>query len=98
MAKRQPQRTCIACRTTSTKRELIRIVRTAEGSVAVDPTGKRSGRGAYLCADPECWRIALEQRCIGHALRMTPGSDDIALLEAYADELAEQLAEEAGEA
>ena len=46
--KHVPQRTCIACRKVAGKRGLVRLVRTAEGNVEVDPSGKQAGRGAYL--------------------------------------------------
>ena len=65
-----PQRTCIACRRTDAKRGLIRLVRTADGHVVVDPTGKRHGRGAYLCHDPACWDLALKRRSLERALRL----------------------------
>ncbi len=52
--RRQPQRTCIACREVEGKRSLVRIVRLPDGTVELDPTGKRSGRGAYLHASAEC--------------------------------------------
>lgn len=55
-----PQRTCIACRTTRGKRELIRIVRTPDNRVQADATGKLAGRGAYLCRQRECWQDVLE--------------------------------------
>lgn len=54
-----PQRTCIACRTVRAKRELIRIVRTTANRVEADPTGKKAGRGAYLCRQRECWEMVL---------------------------------------
>ncbi len=54
-----PQRTCIACRTVRAKRELIRIVRTTTHHVETDPTGKKAGRGAYLCRQRECWEMVL---------------------------------------
>ena len=66
-----PQRTCVACRKTAVKRELVRIVRVASGDVEVDLTGKKSGRGAYLCADLKCWETALETGRLGYALRTT---------------------------
>ncbi|MBC8078429.1 MAG: YlxR family protein, partial [Chloroflexales bacterium] len=47
-----PQRTCVACRRTDAKRGLLRLVREADGRVALDPSGKRNGRGAYLCHSP----------------------------------------------
>jgi predicted RNA-binding protein YlxR (DUF448 family) len=66
-----PQRTCIACHKVRPKRELIRLVRNSDGSVAVDTIGKRVGRGAYLCPAEECWEIGLKGSRIEHALRTT---------------------------
>ena len=56
-----PQRTCIACRTVRGKREFVRIVRVANDWVTADETGKKSGRGAYLCRQRECWDEVLSQ-------------------------------------
>lgn len=64
-----PQRTCIGCLQTRPKRELIRIVRTISGAVEVDPTGKRSGRGAYLCKARACWETGLKREHLERALR-----------------------------
>ncbi len=58
-ARREPVRTCVACRGTAGKRELLRIVRTPQGEVRVDPAGKGAGRGAYVHRDPACVRLAL---------------------------------------
>ncbi|MBO4460426.1 MAG: YlxR family protein [Clostridiales bacterium] len=52
--RKTPQRSCISCRQVFDKKDLLRIVRTPEGDVVVDPTGKMSGRGAYICSSPEC--------------------------------------------
>jgi predicted RNA-binding protein YlxR (DUF448 family) len=57
--KHVPQRTCISCRTVRGKREFVRIVRVADDHVQADATGKKSGRGAYLCRQRECWDEAL---------------------------------------
>lgn len=65
-----PQRTCVACREGKSKRELVRVVRATDGSVAVDPTGKRSGRGAYLCRKPDCWAAALKRGVLVGALKL----------------------------
>jgi uncharacterized protein len=71
MAKHIPQRTCIGCREVDAKRELMRIVRTPEGHVVADPTGKRAGRGAYLHKERECWEAALGTRGgLAHALKL----------------------------
>lgn len=69
-----PQRTCIVCRTTADKRRLVRLVRTPDEGVQVDPTGKRNGRGAYLCDQPDCWDKALASEVLAKALR-TPLTD-----------------------
>jgi uncharacterized protein len=61
-------RTCVACRSERQKRELVRIVRAPDGSVALDPTGRAPGRGAYLCADSSCWPVALKKSSIERAL------------------------------
>lgn len=65
-----PQRTCIACRKVDAKRGLTRLVRLPEGHVAIDPTGKRAGRGAYLCAERGCWETALKRKAIERALKV----------------------------
>jgi predicted RNA-binding protein YlxR (DUF448 family) len=71
-----PQRTCVVCRETSAKRALVRIVRTVEEGVQVDPTGKRNGRGAYLCHQQSCWKRAIETEILEKALRTTLTADD----------------------
>lgn len=78
-----PQRTCVGCRTVEGKRALVRVVRTPEGRVEVDPTGKRSGRGAYVHAQRSCWEAALKGS-LAHALKATLPEDDRRELEAFA--------------
>ena len=68
--RRVPQRTCIVCRQIDAKRELVRLVRTAEGQVVVDTSGKLRGRGAYLCHNPACWEAAIKRRALERALRV----------------------------
>lgn len=75
-AKHVPQRTCVACRRTDAKRGLIRLVRTPAGRAEVDLTGKRHGRGAYLCHDPACWELALKRRALERALRIESLAED----------------------
>ena len=64
-----PERTCVACRSQRPKREMVRVVRAPDGAVSVDPTGKKSGRGAYLCSQAECWQTALKRRALDRALK-----------------------------
>jgi len=63
-----PQRTCVACQTEKDKRDLIRVVRTPAGTLEYDPTGKRSGRGAYLCGRLDCLKQAIQQKRFERAL------------------------------
>lgn len=64
-----PQRTCVGCREVRPKRELIRIVRTATEAVEIDPTGKKSGRGAYLCKAKACWQAGLKGEHLDRVLK-----------------------------
>jgi predicted RNA-binding protein YlxR (DUF448 family) len=82
-----PQRTCIVCRQVRPKRELIRVVRTPEGRIELDPGGKKSGRGAYLCARRSCWEPALHKGKLEHEFGVTLQPEDRAALEAYLDSL-----------
>lgn len=86
--RKAPQRTCVGCRSTTAKRELTRVVRTPEGAVVVDPSGRRNGRGAYVHADPACWQKALARSALAHVLRTALQPGDRAALEAYAASLA----------
>ncbi len=64
-----PERTCIGCGQVRPKRLMVRVVRTVEGTVEADPTGKKSGRGAYLCKDWNCWDKALKRSALNRALK-----------------------------
>ena len=82
-----PERTCVACRTQQPKRELVRIVRTVTGDVVIDPTGKASGRGAYLCRQASCWQTGLARDSLARALKTSISPADRASLEAFAANL-----------
>src|SRR5262249_34803256 len=88
-----PERTCIACRQARPKRELIRIVRTPQGHVEMDPTGKKSGRGAYLCAKRSCWEPALRKGRLEREFELTLLPEDRAALEAYIQTLPVEAAQ-----
>lgn len=85
--KRIPQRTCVACRQVRSKQDLVRIVRTTTGEVRMDPSGKQSGRGAYLCRTRECWEQALAQRRLDHALKIQLSDEEQARLAEFAQTL-----------
>ncbi len=66
-----PMRMCVGCREMKEKRELIRIVRTPEGETLIDPGGKKSGRGAYVCRNPECLKRAIKQKQLERQLQVS---------------------------
>jgi hypothetical protein len=76
-----PQRTCIGCGETGDKRGLIRIVRTPEGNIEIDLTGKKAGRGAYLCRKAVCWQKALAKGSVGRVLKATASAEESARLQ-----------------
>ena len=69
--RRVPTRSCVACRTARPKRDLVRVVRTPDGRMTMDETGRLAGRGAYLCRDAGCWTLAAERGALGRALEAT---------------------------
>ena len=75
--RKTPVRTCVGCRETDAKRELVRFVRTPEGDVEVDPSGKANGRGAYVCARPECFEAAVKRGRLSSALRVNLAEEDV---------------------
>ncbi len=81
--KHVPMRTCIACRETKSKRELLRVVRTPDQHVLIDDTGKKSGRGAYLCAKLSCWQQALKTRRLEHEFEIEISPEDRSALDEY---------------
>ena len=82
MPKKIPMRMCVGCREMKPKKELLRVVRSPEGDVSMDATGKKSGRGAYVCYQEDCLLRALKQRQLDRALEV-----------AVSAELTEQLKE-----
>lgn len=69
--RKTPLRTCVACRATRPKKELIRVVRTADGTVSVDPSGKMSGRGASVCPTRGCVDEALTTGVLARSLQVS---------------------------
>lgn len=62
MQKKKPARRCISCNQQKEKQELLRIVRTPEGNIEIDLTGKKNGRGAYICKSEECLNKAIKTK------------------------------------
>ena len=89
MMKKLPVRQCLGCREHLPKNQLVRIVRSPDGRVFADFSGKANGRGAYLCRNPECLKKAARSRALERAL-------DVKLPEGMLDELAEAFANNTG--
>ena len=80
-----PQRMCLACREMKPKEELFRVVKTADGNITADPTGKLNGRGAYVCRNPECLARLKKSRQLERALKAPVGEDVWLALDAFAE-------------
>lgn len=86
MNKKPATRQCVGCRESFEKRDLIRIIKTPEGEVKLDATGKSNGRGAYLCKNAECLKKARKSQGLNRSLKM-----------AIPDEIYDQLEKELSE-
>ena len=80
--RKSPQRQCVGCRTMKDKKALVRIVKTPEGEICVDATGKKSGRGAYICPNAECLQKARKSRALERAFEAAIGPDIYEALQA----------------
>ena len=73
--KKIPLRQCIGCREMKPKRDLLRILRTPEGELLLDDTGKKNGRGAYLCRDIQCFAKARKSKALERSFQMGIGQE-----------------------
>ena len=89
--KKVPMRTCIGCGQSREKKELVRIVRTPDGTVVLDRTGRMSGRGCYLCNDPACFDKAVKKKSLNRAL-------DVPVPETVVEEIRQALGAGGGHA
>lgn len=80
--KKIPQRLCLGCQAVQPKKELVRIVRSPEGEFSVDFTGKKPGRGAYVCRNLACFDAAVKGRRFAKAFQGALGDDVLAVLRA----------------
>lgn len=69
--KKLPQRKCIGCNEVRDKKNLIRVIKTPEGNFELDMTGKKNGRGAYLCNDPQCIKKAMKCKGLDRSFKMS---------------------------
>ena len=70
-----PMRTCIGCRQSKEKKELIRIVKDKEGNISIDEIGKSNGRGAYICEDVHCLEKAMKTKALEKTLKVSVDSE-----------------------
>ncbi len=99
--RKTPMRTCTGCASTSDKRAFVRFVRSPDGDVAVDPTGKANGRGAYTCARTDCFETAVRKGRLASTLRVRLSEEDVDQLRSQFEcQLADRglRSEKAGEA
>jgi predicted RNA-binding protein YlxR (DUF448 family) len=89
-SKHPPQRTCIACQQIKEKKALIRLVRAENGAAEVDISGKKPGRGAYLCPNKVCWESVLKKNRLEYALRTKISDDNRQILIEYIHNLLEE--------
>ena len=69
MEKKKPRRCCIGCGASQDKESLVRIIRTPEGEVKIDASGRSNGRGAYLCNNMECLQKAIKRKALSRSLK-----------------------------
>jgi hypothetical protein len=70
MAKRIPLRQCIGCGQMKGKNELLRVLRTEDEGIIIDSTGRKNGRGAYICHDAQCMKKAKKSKALDRAFKM----------------------------
>ena len=75
MNKKVPMRQCVGCGEMKPKKEMMRVVKTAEGNIVLDVTGKMNGRGAYLCQTMECLKKAGKNKGIERSLKRAIGAE-----------------------
>ena len=85
--KHVPQRTCVVCRKTRDKSQLIRIVRHADGTVVFDRDAKEPGRGAYICSDGDCAEKAVGKKLLNRAFKCNIDSAEYDKLRSAVEEL-----------
>ena len=88
--KKVPLRQCIGCGEMKNKREMIRILKTPEGEFMLDPTGRKNGRGAYICRDAQCLEKAKKSKALDRSFRMSIPAEVYESLEREWEEIEEK--------
>lgn len=82
-----PLRQCVGCGEMKTKKEMIRVLKTNEDEIVIDATGKKNGRGAYICPSLECLELSIKNKGLERSLRVTIPKDIYAYLKKEMKEL-----------
>ena len=85
--KKIPMRQCIGCQEMKSKKELIRVLKTCDEEIVVDTTGKKNGRGAYLCKNAECLKKAKKTKSLERSLKVDIPTDVFEQLEKELDNI-----------
>ena len=85
--KKIPMRKCVGCQEMKSKKEMLRVIRTQEGEFLLDATGKKNGRGAYLCPSSECLGKAIRQKGLERSFKQAIPEDVYEMLEREMSEL-----------
>lgn len=85
--KKIPMRMCLGCREMKAKKELLRVVRSPQGEVSLDVTGKKPGRGAYICPQSDCFKKAVKQKQLERMLEVKLTPEVLEALEASLKDL-----------
>ena len=88
--KKIPLRQCIGCGEMKSKKEMIRVIKTAEGEILLDATGRKNGRGAYLCPSMECFKKAVKSRGLERSFKMAIPREVYETLEKEMEEIDRQ--------
>ena len=88
--KKIPLRQCIGCGEMKSKKEMIRVIKTAEGEILLDDTGRKNGRGAYLCPSMECFKKAVKGRGLERSFKMAIPREVYETLEKEMEEIDRQ--------
>lgn len=85
--KKVPLRQCIGCQEMKSKKEMIRVIKTAEDEIMLDATGRKNGRGAYLCPSMECFKKAVKSKGVERSFKMAIPKEVYETLEKEMEEL-----------
>lgn len=88
--KKIPQRQCIGCGEMKSKKEMIRVLKTTDDEIVIDATGRKNGRGAYICPSMDCYKKAVKNKGLERSLKMAIPKDVYEELEKEMEQIGEQ--------